>query len=131
MKAFFLTVVAFLVCIATVRFSYGLAPNEFTYVINTVLSLPPDVKEEFQIVIDAAQGFVSAIDSLRAISSGGADIFEVVRAFFNSIAAFINIPLVFVQFLVNMVGHLLKVLRTLFNLLFGPAVAPIVAPTVS
>ncbi len=131
MKAFFLTVVAFLICIATVRFSYGLAPNEFTHVINTFLSLPPDIKEEFQIVIDAAQGFVGALDSLRAVSSAGGDLFDVVGAFFNSVGAFINIPLVFVKFLINLVKHLLECLRTLFNLLFGPAVAPIVAPTVS
>lgn len=53
MKGFFLTVLALLLSIAFVRFVYGLQANESSYFVQVILNLPPDIKSDFSVVIEA------------------------------------------------------------------------------
>ena len=125
MKSFFIGILAVLLGVAIIRFNYGLQANSSTYIFATLLELPPDVKEEFQIVIEAAEDFSDSLRTLKTLSSTGSNIFDVVRSFFSSLAALLNVPFVFLKFLMNLILHVLRALETLFNLFFGPAVVPI------
>lgn len=125
MKGFFLTVLALLLSIAIVRFSYGLDANQASYFVQVFLNLPPDIKSDFAVVIEAFDGISSAFSSLRAVVVSGSDIFKIIPAFFKSIAAVFSLPYAFAQFVLLVVGDILKALKSLFDLLFGPAVVPI------
>lgn len=126
MKAVFLGILGLLLSVAIVRFSFGLAPNEVSYVVQTLLSLPPDVREEFGVVIVAFEQFRSALSTLNPVVVGQSDILDVIKNFFAAIGAFVNVPLTFVGFLVQLVGDFLNVFQALFGLLLGQAVSPIV-----
>ena len=125
MKAFFLTLLGLLLSVAIVRYAQGLDVNSVSHFVSTLLELPPDIKGEFQIVIDASQSFVTSLEQLKMVATSGDNIFKVVESFFDSIAALLNIPFAFMEFLVALVKQLLKSLRAVFNLLFGPVVVPI------
>lgn len=125
MKGFFLSLLGILLAIGIVRFSYGLEPNQVQYFVQVILDLPPDIKGEFQIVIDAAQAFTGALDKLGMVTSTGKDLIDIIKCFFESVGAFLNIPFAFIEFLIALIGQLLKSFRAVFNLLFGPAVLPI------
>jgi hypothetical protein len=87
MKAFFISILALLLSMAIVRFAYGLEPNQSQYIFDVILSLPPDISEEYKIVIAAGERFVASLESLGSVVSSGKDIFQVVKAFFTSFAA--------------------------------------------
>ena len=125
MKNFFLAILAMLLGLAVIRFNYDLEANSSVYIFSTLLELPPDIKEEFQIVIDAAQSFSTSLSSLKSLTLAGGDVIDVIKSFFNSIIALLNIPFVFLKFLTNLLWHVLRGIETLFNLFFGPAVVPI------
>ena len=119
MRGLFLSILAALLGIAIVRFTYGLEANSSVYIFSTLLELPPDIKEEFQIVIEALEGFYNSL------VASGEDLFTIIKSFFSSLASLINIPLKLTAFLSNMIFNLIKALGTLFKLFFGPVVVPI------
>lgn len=67
MKGFFLTVLALLLGIAAVRFTYGLQANESAYFVQVILNLPPDVKEGFAVIRDAVDSFSFAVQNLKNV----------------------------------------------------------------
>lgn len=125
MKGMFLTLFGLLMSLAIVRFVYGLQANESSYFVQVLLNLPPDIKSDFVVVIEAFDGISSAFSSLRAVVVSGSDIFKVIPAFFKSIASVFSLPYAFARFVLLVVGDILNALKSLFELLFGPAVVPI------
>ena len=125
MRGLFLSILAALLGIAIVRFTYGLEANSSVYIFSTLLELPPDIKEEFQIVIEALEGFYNSLRNIKSLVASGEDLFTIIKSFFSSLASLINIPLKLTEFLNNMIFNLIRALGTLFKLYFGPVVVPI------
>ena len=125
MKGFFLTVLALLLSIAFVRFVYGLQANESSYFVQVILNLPPDIKSDFSVVIEAFSRISDAFSKLGDVIVSGGNIFDVIKTFFRSIASVFSLPFAFSQFLLLVLKDIIKALRSLFELLFGEAVVPI------
>ena len=125
MKGFFLTVLALLLSIAIVRFSYGLDANQASYFVQVILNLPPDIKSDFAVVIEAFGRISDAFSKLGNVIVSGGNIFDVIKNFFKSIAAVFSLNFAFSQFVLLVLKDIMKALRSLFDLLFGPAVVPI------
>ena len=127
MKGFFLTVIGILLSIALVRFGFGFdSSNQFSYLMQTVLELPPNIKDDFNVVISACDTLMESIRVLREVSTSGGSILEVLQSFLDTFGALLNVPFAFVEFLLLIVGQLLNVLKVIFELLFLPAKSPIV-----
>lgn len=128
MKGFFLFVFGIFLTFCVIRFCYGLESNTMSYTLDAILKALPDVKEDFEIVMEMLESFRESIIKIgEAFSSGS--ILEGIGAFFQSIgAAFALIGSILIA-----TGYLLvdiiEFFGTLFKLLFGESVSPIRQPS--
>lgn len=127
MKGLFLSIVAILLTIALIRFGYGLGANSLEFSIDYILSLVPDVKEDFSLFIEGVRSFSDALSGISNAFSGD-DFIEVVKSFFNSIGSFFNLFIVLIPCILAFLKDTVRMLVGVFELLFGTAVDPIVAP---
>lgn len=125
MKTFFLTVLGLLLCVAIVRFCYGLQVNGVSYVWSVLLSLPPDMKQHMEVLTSSFESLRISLSQLSKVSSSGGNVFDVITSFFKSFAALLNVPFAFVEFVLSVLVDLMSSLKQLFNLLFGSVVEPI------
>lgn len=125
MKEIFFTILALAISVALIRFAYDMQTNSFSYSMQYLLSSMPNVKEDFQVVIDAFRAFADSTEEFSYLVNSGSGTSEWFQALGNVLLAFLQmIGSVFVAIglvIVDVMGFI----EAVFNLVFAPAVDPI------
>ncbi len=155
MKTVFLSIFGLVCTVAIIRLCYGLQANTLQYQISYFLSNLPDIKEDFQVVLNSldqlAESFQSFGDFFISLVNSDVDYsqYDPVTSFFGRIGEFFakffglegdgslldgigKILLSFgmliasvSQFFALFIADIVKFFGCIFELLFGPVVVPI------
>lgn len=125
MKEIFFTILGLAISVALIRFAYDMQTNTFSYSMQYLLSSMPNVKEDFEVVVDAFRAFADSAEEFSYLVNSDAGTFEWIQELGNVLLAFLQmIGSVFVAIGLVIVD-VLKFIEAVFNLLFAPAVDPI------
>ena len=127
MKWLFISLFALFFSFCLIRWTYGLDSNSLAYAMDQVLQAVPDVKEDFQVFLEACIAFR---DSLLAVSSAfaGGDILKVLSSLATSLLSLVNIVVALAQAIAYFIRDFSGMLEVVIELLFGEVVMPIGTP---
>lgn len=128
MKWFFLFLLSLFFAFCVVRFAYGLDSNSVAYMIEKLLSVVPDVREDFQVFVDACASLRTAILNVGNSFSGGG-ILDVLKSLVVSLLSVVNVIVSLASAIAYFLRDIVEFFSALIDLAFGDVVVPI-APVV-